>query len=64
MGWCWEWSVEVNDEKCRVMHMRRKSIKRTEEKFCVGKEELETAVVEEYKYLVCVVDEHGQCRSI
>ena len=21
--WCWEWSVEVNVEKCGVMHMRR-----------------------------------------
>ena len=45
-----------------MMHMRRKGIKRTEEKFCVGEEEI--AVVEEYKYLGCVVDEHGQCRRM
>ena len=62
MGWCREWSIEVNGEKCGVMHMRRKGIKRTEEKFCVGEEQI--AVVEEYKYLGCVVDEHGQCRSM
>ena len=31
MGWCWEWSVEVNGEKCGLMHMRRKGVKRTEE---------------------------------
>ena len=40
--------------------MRRKGVKRTEEKFYVGEEEI--AVVEEYKYLGCVVDEHRQCR--
>ena len=62
MGWCWEWSIEVNGENCGVMHMRRKGVKRTEEKFCVGEEEI--AVVKEYKYLGCVVDEHGQCRSM
>ena len=55
MGWCREWW-------CGVMHMRRKGVKRTEEKFCEGEEEI--AVVEEYKYLGCVVDEHGQCRSM
>ena len=27
MGWCQEWSVEVNGEKCGVMHMRRKGIR-------------------------------------
>ena len=56
MGWCREWSIEVNGEKCGVMHMRRKGVKRTEEKFCVGEE---IAVVEQYKY-----HEHGQCRSV
>ena len=40
------------------MHMRRKGVKRTEEKFYVGEEEI--AVVEEYKYLGCVVDDYGQ----
>ena len=40
MGWCQEWSVEVNGEKCGVMHMRRKGVKRNEEKFCVGDKEL------------------------
>ena len=51
MGWCKEWSVEVNGEKCGVMHMRRKGVKRTEDKFYVGEEEI--AIVEEYKYLGC-----------
>ena len=40
--------------------MRRKGAKRTEEMFYVGEEEI--AIVEEYKYLGCIVDEHGQCR--
>ena len=43
MGWCREWSIEVNGEKCGVMHMRRKGVKRTEEKFYVSEEE--TAMV-------------------
>ena len=39
-----------------VMHMRRKVVKRTEEKFYVGGEEI--GIVEECKYLGCVVNEH------
>ena len=62
MGWHREWSVEVNGEKCGVMHMRRKGVKRTEEKFYVGEEEI--AIVEEYKYLGCVVDERGRFRRM
>ena len=62
MGWCREWSVEVNGEKCEAMHMRRKGIKSKEEKFYVGEEEIATA--EECKYFGCVVDEHGQCRRM
>ena len=46
MGWCQEWPVEVNGGKCGVMHMKRKGVKRTEEKFYVGEEEI--TVVEEY----------------
>ena len=38
----------MNGEKCGVMHMRRKGIKRMEDKFYVGEEEI--AIVEEYKY--------------
>ena len=33
MGWCRVWSVEVNGEKCGAMHIKRKGVKRTEEKF-------------------------------
>ena len=50
--------MEVNGGKCGVMHMRRKGVKRTEEKFYVGEE---ITIVEEYKYLGCVVDEYGRC---
>lgn len=53
--------MEVNVDKCGIMHMRRKGsrVKRTEETFYVGDEKI--GVVEEYKYLGCVVDEHLQC---
>ena len=54
--WCEEWSVKVNVEKCGVMHLRRKGVKRSDERFHVGGEEIK--VMEEYKYLGCVVDEY------
>ena len=54
--WCTEWSVKVNVEKCGVMHMRKKGVKRSDGGFLVGGEVIK--VVEEYKYLGCVVDEH------
>ena len=33
MGWYREWPIEVNGEKCGVMHTMRKGVKRTEECF-------------------------------
>ena len=47
--WCSESAVEINVEKCGVMYVRRKGVKRTEEKFYVGGDEVK--VVEEYKWL-------------
>ena len=49
MELCKEWLVEVNVEKSGVMHMRRKGVKRTVERFYVGGKE--RGVMEEYKYL-------------
>ena len=43
-------------EKCGVIHMRRRGGKRTGETFYVDSKEIE--VVEEYKYLGCVINEH------
>ena len=56
--WCEEWSVKGNVENCGVMHLRRKDVKRSDayERFHVGGEEIN--VMEEYKYLGCVVDEY------
>ena len=48
--------MKVNVEKCGVMHLRRKGVKRSDERFHVGGEEIK--VMEEYKYLGCVVDEY------
>ena len=45
--------MKVNVEKCRVVHLRRKDVKRSDESFHVGGEEIK--VMEEYKYLGCVV---------
>ena len=53
--WCREWSLEVNAEKCGVMHIRKRGVKRTEEVFDVDGERIK--VVEEFKYLDCVITE-------
>ena len=50
--------MEINVEKCGAMPVRKKGMKRTEEKLYVGDDEVQ--VVEEYKYLGCVVNEHMQ----
>ncbi len=47
--------MEVNAEKCGVMHIRKRGVKRTEEVFEVDGERIE--VVEEFKYLGCVITE-------
>ena len=49
--WCEEWSVKVNVEKCRVVHLKRKDVKRSDESFHVGGEDIK--VMEEYKYIRC-----------
>ena len=54
--WCEEWSVKVNVEKCGMMHLRRKGVKGSDERFHVSGKEI--FVIEEYKYLGSVVDEH------
>ena len=45
MKWCRKWSVEVNVEKYRVMHNRKKVI----------------VLVENCKYLGCVLDQNSAC---
>ena len=56
-GWCTQTVVSGSQcGKCGVMHMRRRGVKRTGEKFYVESKEIK--VVEEYKYLGCVINEH------
>ena len=56
MEWRDEWSVELNGKKSAVMHMKRKGVKRTVERFYVGGKEI--GVAEEYKYLGRVANEY------
>ena len=48
--------MKVNVEKCGVMHLRRKGVMRSDERFHVGGEEIKAMV--DYMYLGCVVDEY------
>ena len=45
----------MSSGQCGVMHLRRKGVKRSDERFQVGGEEIK--VMEKYKYLGCVVGE-------
>ena len=52
----------MNADKCGVMHTRKKGVKRTSTIFSVCGERLK--VVESYKYLGCIVNEHMDCREM
>ena len=60
--WCSEWAMKVNADKCGVMHIRRSGVKRTNSIFSVGGDKVK--VVESYKYLGCIVNEHIDCREM
>ena len=34
--WCMEWAVRVNVDKCGIMHVRKKGVKRSQQKFVVN----------------------------
>ena len=60
--WCEQWVVKVNVQKCGVMHMRRKGVKKTLKEFYIDGERID--VVEKYKYLGCMVNEHLECKGM
>ncbi|VDI32657.1 Hypothetical predicted protein, partial [Mytilus galloprovincialis] len=47
--WCKRWRVLINTEKSKVVHFRQSRIKRSEYKFKIGGNSLQT--VDKYKYL-------------
>ena len=47
--WCDEWGVEINMEKSGIMHLRKRTIKRSNIRFVIGHREI--PMVAEYKYL-------------
>ena len=47
--WCAKCSVQVNIYKCEIMHMRKKGVKRSEQKFVVNGEAVHN--VTEYRSL-------------
>ena len=52
----------MHADKCGVMHIRRNGVKRTTSIFSVGGERVK--VMESYKYLGCIVNEHIDCREM
>ena len=60
--WCVDWSLRVIGSKCGVIHFRRKGEERSKASFNVGQEAIR--MVQEYKYLGCVVDEYLGYKSM
>ena len=53
--------MKVNADKCEVMHIRRRGVKRTASAFSVGDM---IRVVQSYSYLGCTVNGHMDCREM
>ena len=58
--WCTEWAVRVNVDKCEIMHVRKKGVKRSQQKFVCNGEAVQNVV--EYKYLGCIINDYAECR--
>ena len=57
-----EWAMKVNADKRGVMRIRRNGVKRNTSIFSVDGERVN--VVESYKFLGCIVNEHMDCREM
>ena len=60
--WCVDWSLRVNGSKCGVIHFRSTGEERSKASFSVGQQAIR--MVQEYKYLGCVVDEYMRYKSM
>ena len=60
--WCRDWGVKINVSKSGIMHVRQKRVARTDVQFVIDNEEI--PMVEQYRYLGCVVDEHLELKSM
>ena len=60
--WCDEWGVEINTEKSGIMHLRKRTIERSNIRFAIGDREI--PMVAEYKYLGCMIDEFLDLKSM
>ena len=55
-SWCAKWNMEVNIEKTKIVHYRKKNKPRSNFKFLYGNHILE--ITDHYKYLGCVLNEY------
>ncbi len=53
---CEKWKLKINKSKTKVVHFRKPCLKKTTVSFYIDNEEVE--VVNKYKYLGIVIDEH------
>ena len=53
--WCDEWGVKTNVQKSEIMQIRQKE-ERAEVRYVIENDVI--PIMSQYKYLVCVIDEH------
>ena len=54
--WCRDWGVKINVSKSGIMHVRQKRVATMDVQFVIDNKEI--SMVEQYRYLGGVVDEH------
>ena len=60
--WCRDWGVKINVNKSGIMHVRQKRVAKTDVQYVIDNEEI--PMVEQYKNLDCVVDEHLELKNM
>ena len=54
--WCKNWRMKINMDKTKIVHYRKKCVKKTQFPFSINNTQLE--IVDTYKYLGIYLDEH------
>ena len=60
--WCRDWGVKINVSKSGIMHVRQKRVARIDVQYLIDNEGI--PMVDQYRYLGCVVDEHLELKSM
>jgi hypothetical protein len=59
--WCEEWQMKINMSKSKILHYRKKGVKRSSVEFKLAGSNFD--YVQDYKYLGVILDEHLEFKS-